>query len=103
MLFDGWPDPEPPPEVNLTPAQKLRARQESDIAAGRHPLNGLPLKPWGTCGTCGHRYLHRANKAWPKCDLETTTPPRPTRTHGSATDVKASWPACVGWTPKENQ
>ena len=98
MLFDDNPDP--PAAPSTTPAQRLRGRQQATIAAGQHPLNGLPLlaDPAGkTCGTCAHRWQHTmASKPYPKCDLGPTS-------HGPKTDVHAWWPACTQWEPKESR
>lgn len=80
------------PAPTLTAAQRLRQRQERDIAAGVHPLTGEPTAPErGTCGSCVHRYLRgHGRKAFAKCDRPGGRPV----TNGAATDVLASWPAC---------
>lgn len=78
--------PEPPPR--LSPDRRRTARQRDAIAAGVHPLTGLPLNPAaGTCGSCAHRYLR---DRYPKCDANNGG----YETRGPATDVRAWWPAC---------
>lgn len=102
-LFEGaYPDP---PKVHLTDGEKRRARQQALIDLGMHPLsdsstNQLPLlvttQPGSraTCGDCTHRVrLYGGSKTWPKCELGPAT-------HGPATDVWASWPACTRYEPR---
>ena len=97
MLFIGYPDPptpDPVPKSKPNRGERMRARQQARIDKGFHPLNGLRLADNGhTCGECGHRYHVRYAKSYPKCDLGPNT-------HGEATDVRASWPACINWEAK---
>lgn len=100
MLFEGFPDPDRPPEPTPKEKAKLsrrgagtRRREKSDrlIANGLHPLTVGPLANNGhTCGDCVHRVLKQRGGTYPKCDLGPVT-------GGPATDVRASWPACVRW------
>jgi hypothetical protein len=99
-LFDGaYPTP---PRQHLTDAQRRRNRQQGLIDSGLHPLSGsntpiplLPREQGLTCGTCQHRVkIHGGAKAWPKCELGPAT-------HGEATDVWASWPACTRYEPRK--
>jgi len=81
----GIPEPEPPVSAD----RRRTRRQRAAIAAGRHPLTGGNTRPeLGTCGDCAHRTLMGwHDRTYPKCDLGPIS-------HGSATDVRAWWPAC---------
>ena len=128
-LFDASPFYVAPPESadpDLSPDQRRTLRQREDIAAGRHPLTRGPLHPFAvgaiarpdnpkgqpfTCGSCRFRELIRYHgKSWPKClrDGHYGNHPDPANmyleemtnvSHGAATDVRAWWPACVGYEP----
>jgi hypothetical protein len=110
-LFDGYDEPVAP--QGTTAGERRRQKQAAAVAAGYHPLHlviaGIKLHPDAptdvpagtrtepfTCGTCPHRVMvHGGNRTYPKCDL----PGR--ATHGDATDVKTSWPACTDYEPME--
>jgi hypothetical protein len=125
-LFDATPYEVPPPASDapgLSPDQRRTLRQREDIAAGRHPLTRGPLHPFAspeiaspdaekgrpfTCGSCRFRELLRYHgKSWPKCVRDATYGHHDgpsidlTRvrnvSHGAATDVRAWWPACIGY------
>lgn len=115
-LFGGFDPPDPAPaEKPLSAGQALTRRQRADVAAGRHPLTGGPLHPDAdrhahvsdrkglpfTCGSCVHRDPH----GYPKCYLPGPDgkPIRARLTHGAATDVRAWWPACLDYTPREDR
>jgi hypothetical protein len=94
-LFDttAYTIEEAPPEPveQLSYGRRLTIRRAADIAAGRHPVTGLPLlhEEWGfTCGTCAHLIVTAAfSRRYIKCEL---------RDSGSeATDIRKSWPACA--------
>lgn len=113
-LFDVDPAQARPAE----PAEKLSAdrrrtiRQADALAHGRHPLGlvfGSPLRlhadaapaddrtaPGARCGTCRFRELFGYHtRSYAKCTVgyvEGRGYPRVS--HGSATDVRAWWPAC---------
>jgi hypothetical protein len=113
VLFDGYePDPPPHKDPDLSAGQRLTQRQQTDIRAGRHPLTRGPLHPQAdpdamkddgpnrphTCGTCTFReLLAYHNRNYPKC----TGYGRTYITHGATTDVRAWWPACPTYQPKE--
>ena len=105
-ILPGMPDVPPVFEVPKGSAgQRLTERQANDVRQGRHPLTGgkfheqadmgakvgdsknLPFR----CGSCIHRLLLRHHDGtYPKCE-------RSEMTHGTATDVRAWWPACPQW------
>ena len=97
-------DFEAEPVEKLSAGRRLTLRQRTQVEAGVHPLTGGKTHPeWGTCGDCRFRKIvqYRSGR-WPKCvwtppgwsaeDAEMKAPPR--ATHGSASDVRAWWPAC---------
>lgn len=94
MLFDGYPDPERPPE--LTTGQKIRNRQQKYIDQGVHPLSRLKLAGNGhTCADCVHRILVGGHaKSYPKCDQTSMS-------NSETSDCRAWWPACTAWTPRQ--
>lgn len=79
---------EPAERVKLTRGQRNRLSLERGV----HPITGAPLRGQGTCGECKHAFLHDspfvAFSGW-KCDLNVT--------HGAATDLTKSWPACTAF------
>jgi hypothetical protein len=106
-------------QPTLTPDQKRTRRQAQAVAVGAQPL-GLAFRrmlilrhpdtqgqtytrddPRGrplTCGTCEHRQpLPYQGRSWPKCFARGGR--RVTR--GPGTDVRAWWPACTLYQPKE--
>lgn len=64
-------------------------------AARRYPTPDLPGSgPAGeTCGSCRHKVKPGG---YLKCGLM-----RNIWTHGAATDIRARWPACAKWEPKQ--
>jgi hypothetical protein len=106
--------PEPAAVLSAAPQSKppvlpLPERQRAAIAQGQHPMS-IPMReslalhlaaervtgpdqPNGgpTCGTCTHRMvMGHHDRGYAKC-------PRTRMSHGSATDVRAWWPACTRW------
>lgn len=84
-LFDEPERTAAVPAGEMSPDRLRTMRQKATIARGRHPLTGGLAFPGASCGTCPHmtrrgRYL--------KCGLGPTT-------NGPATDIRASWPACI--------
>lgn len=91
-LFDPGPTVGVEPTASAT--VKLTARRREALANGRHPLRMDPLRePAGeTCGSCRHLDAQGHSRTYYKCGL------RPYEiTHGPATDIRRSWPACVRW------
>lgn len=95
-LFAGaYPDPEPEPSEQPTAEVRLARRQHADVSRGIHPLTHGALGLGDhTCAGC----LHRVQMEWrgtnhPKCDLGPTN-------HGTATDIRPWWPACLRWEKK---
>lgn len=110
-LFDLPGAPEPPRSVG----GRRRARMTAAVQAGHHPLTTvwpsmvLALHPdaarsvdaSGTrvrCGTCAHRIaqLHH-DSAYPKC----TAGEGVRISRSAASDVRAMWPGCRDWTPRQ--
>lgn len=82
------------------------------VRLGQHPLTRGRLHPQAsraatredgprqpmTCGTCVFRESHQwHNRTYPKC----ISHGRVYLTHGTATDVRAWWPACPNYLPKD--
>jgi hypothetical protein len=113
--------PEPAPD--RTGGQKRRDRQALRIRNGLHPLsiNGMriPLhpdaprdaargddRPYPRCGTCRSReLLDWHTRSYPKCAAGLrdgqNADDSPRISHGADTDVRAWWPACVSYAPRE--
>lgn len=105
-VLPGMPEPSPTFETpGRSKGQIMTGRQARDIREGRHPLTGGALHENADrtahyadpkslayrCGSCVHRVLLRHHDyTYPKCDLSVMT-------HGTATDVRAWWPACPQW------
>lgn len=107
-LFPGFEPPEAAPPSSTRPDvsddRRRTIRQAADVKAGRHPLMTGPLHPQADrhahrddgknlpfrCGSC----VHRVDVGWPKCDLTTMTA-------SVASDVRAWWPACPKYSPKD--
>ena len=106
MTLPGMPDVDEVFDVPKGSAgQRLRERQANDVQQGRHPLTGGKIHKFADvaakagdakdlpyrCGSCIHRLLLRYHDGtYPKCEQSQMT-------HGSATDVRAWWPACPQW------
>lgn len=90
-LFDAGPaEVTPADPAPLSYGQRLTIRRRADLAAGRHPVTGLPLlsPDWGyQCGTCAHLIRRRYSRTYVKCALR--------ETGAEATDVRLHWPACT--------
>ena len=81
----------PPLREKLNPGPARTALNRATIASGRHPLTRHPLLGNGeTCGSCAHRITGQYAYRYHKCDLIANT-------HGAATDLRLSWPACDLW------
>lgn len=109
-LFDVEPPPAPPP-VEREPAGRRRIRRQAALLArGRHPLAAmfgpLFLHPQAApaedrradglrCGSCALRQKN----AWgyPKCVAGNGV----RASHSEASDVRAWWPACTDYQPRE--
>ena len=103
-------------EQKPTPGARRIARQAEVIRRGYHPLGvalriNLPLHeaaprsvdrkaPGPRCGTCAHRVvpLREVSGTYPKCNYGGDWRHA---TGGPGTDVRAWWPACHHYTPKE--
>ena len=69
----------------LSAGRRHTIRAQEAIAGGIHPMTRKPLLTTGEmCGDCSH--LDNSTRYF-KCD-------RMKRTHGRATDIRKSWPAC---------
>lgn len=111
-LFDA---PAPQPRSKAKPLQVMRTRQSQCMRHGAHPLTAalgrtIPLHADAApqddrdadglrCGGCLHRTPVRADtaKSFPKCAVDART----RMTHGPGTDVRAWWPACESYQPKD--
>jgi len=120
-LFDAEEFRVDVPEVpKLSPSQRLKARQAEKIAAGEHPLSNVGDIPkrvllapagTGTCGTCVHKLRpHHHGRAYPKCAAGAFRDPAgsgfrevwPRAAHSESTDVRAWWPACTDYQPRDD-
>lgn len=82
-----------------SPGTRLADKLRGLAAAGVQPLTREPARPdLGTCGGCEFRvqFNRGTSKPYPKC-VHPETP----MTGGPATDVRASWPACHRFVPKD--
>lgn len=100
-----FPDLEPVPLAEAEPVEKLSAdrrrtlRQRRDVERGVHPLTGTPTQPdpAKTCGTCVYRLSStHHNRSYPKCYFRDGI----YATFSAASDVRAWWPGCSGWTER---
>ncbi|WP_280470655.1 hypothetical protein [Nocardia farcinica] len=98
--------PEPQP-MNRGQRRKLLVAKR--IAAGTHPLGYVSIHPEATrdrtgpglrCGTCRYRQPEKHhNRTYPKCHFDNGS-----RVSGcDASDIRAWWPACRDYEPKENE
>jgi hypothetical protein len=113
-LFD-LPTPANTPEPEkLSPDQRRTRRQAAVLRQGQHPLTlvlSAPLRlhpdaapaddrkaPGLRCGTCAFREIrHYGPRAWPKCTFGDGV----RMSHGAGTDIRAYWPACRDYQPKD--
>ncbi len=107
-LFPDLVPAVPEPVEKISAGRRLTMRQKRDVELGRHPLTGGKARPdLGTCGGCALRSLEFGGaRSYPKCiqgaSLDTTPRPAgPYMTHGPATDVRAWWPACSQFVPRD--
>lgn len=122
-LFDVEPYyvPAPEPAVKLSTDARRTQRQLEALAGGWHPLSaagyrirlhvGAPVDrldrdaPGLRCGGCAFRELAgHHNRSYGKCFFPGGERPRtgwPRITHGPGTDIRAWWPACVDYQPRE--
>lgn len=119
-LFDVEPFHVPSePAVKLTGDARRRQRQEESLAAGWHPLNAAGYRirlhadapadrlnrqaPGLRCGDCRFReVMGHHNRSYGKCTYRPHDSGGYARiTHGPGTDIRAWWPACVDFQPKE--
>lgn len=81
------------PEPEKLSADRARTlRHKTLIANGTHPATLLAIdpNPDHTCGGCVHlERMHWHNGSYLKCPKH-----RLGKSHGAASDVRASWPAC---------
>lgn len=125
-LFDAAPytvAPRPSADPDLSADRRRTLRQQESIDAGRHPLTKGPLHPFAapaltrptapvgrpfTCGSCRFRQLiGHHGRTYPKCTRDLTYGGHDAATasvsdvrnvsHSAGTDVRAWWPACVGY------
>jgi hypothetical protein len=83
---------EPEVEVKLSATRRLTIRNNEKIAKGIHPATSRPLVTDGRiCNDCLnlHRYQYH-NGTYIKCSRH-----RLGESHSAASDVRASWPACI--------
>jgi hypothetical protein len=94
QLFDGYPDIEPPEKLSADRRRTLAQKRKID--RGVHPANGLPIAgSQETCGTCEHITHQRGTAgSYLKCALGSMS-------RGPASDIRAWWPACIAWEPKQ--
>lgn len=116
-MADALFDVDPAPAETFTPtAGQVRLRRQAEcLAAGAHPLcaalrvhirlhaDAAPADdrkaPGLRCGSCVHRVAPWREVAgrYVKCDVDNYA----RATAGPGTDVRAWWPACVDYEPKE--
>lgn len=114
-LFDAPPGFMPPPIPGMSADQRRGVRQARALANGAHPLGvafnrHLPLHPDAApaddrvapglrCSTCRFReVLGHHSRSYPKC----THGDGARISHGAGTDVRAWWPACRDYEPRED-
>ncbi|MCX8559803.1 hypothetical protein OS122_02675 [Mycolicibacterium mucogenicum] len=106
----------PPPPEQLSRGERRKRLVESRIARGEHPLGRFRLHPDAPvargagvglrCATCRFRVLlEHHNRTYPKCHFpvrigERDTYPRDTNCESS--DIRAWWPACTDYQPRED-
>lgn len=69
--------------------------QRTNVRIGLHPMGHKLAENGHHCGDCGHMKRRNMGGTYIKCDLNDT--------HGPATDIRLSWPACSQWKARENQ
>lgn len=111
-----------PQRRRLSMDRRRTIRQREALAVGQHPLAAVGIllrlhpdaarvtgpnqrdEPGLRCGSCRFRQLvHGGAKDYPKCVVSPAGDGRaPRASHGSGTDVRAWWPACTDYQPKES-
>jgi len=103
IALPGMPPAVAKPEPSGGVDAKRTRRQREQLARGIHPamLGGLhpdapritepgPRNSPFTCGACSHLYAKTRARTWLKCDQR-----------GPGLDMRAWWPACRAFEPKE--
>lgn len=80
------------PAEKLSATQRLTVRNNTALAIGKHPANGLPIDDSHTCGECVNLKRYRLGKTYLKCAFH-----RLGESHSAASDMRAGWPACPHW------
>lgn len=81
--------------------RRLKLRNDADLAKGVHPATRVALHPDQSkrCGDCAHHQSHdwygSRKKIYHKCDIH-----RLGMSHGAASDIRVSWPACTAFVAK---
>ena len=91
-LFELEPILEQAEVVVLSAGAKLTLRNNRSLADGIHPATRQPLNEDTTlrCGNCAHVVRERMGKIYWKCRKHLRG-----MTHGPASDIRVSWPACA--------
>lgn len=95
LTFDGIP-PAPTPTIaatQLSYGQRLTIRNRQQIERGIHPATNQPLHTDTTltCAGCIHHHRYTwHNGTYHKCARH-----RLGESHGEASDIRTSWPACA--------
>lgn len=98
LPLDGLVIPEPTADAlaGLSADRRRTLRRQQALAAGVHPATGLTLLPTDLALTCGDcvffARLDWHGRTYLKCTKAGVT-------HGAATDVRRSWPACRDFRP----
>lgn len=77
----------------------MTERKRHMLEQGMHPATGVALRTGlaDSCGTCKNCVLTgNGNSSFYKCKLVHNT-------HGSATDIRLKWPACIKWERLEGE
>jgi hypothetical protein len=116
-LFDMDPVAAAEPESKLSDGRRRTLRQFAELLTGTHPVTHLPLHPDAPpaddrkaagprCGGCA--FIVRNERDYLKCIQGRTgeigTPTfrgGPYETHGAASDLRAWFPACLRFEPRE--
>jgi len=87
---------EPPASAGLSADARRTAQRRNLLAAGMHPATRVALLPGRTCAECAHVRVAVHVRRYYKCELAGLT-------HGPATDIRLSWPACVRFTVRRER
>lgn len=105
----------PPPAEKLTAGQRRERLVQARIARGEHPLGRIRIHAEAApgregdglrCSGCRFRVTVRgpSGRGWPKCRLPLVIGGRetfPRDTSSETSDIRAWWPACVDYEPRE--